>query len=194
MIQKNVEELEIEIRSALAFDQPGLIVSVELGRVVAEGTYYLHPHNNAVNRSSGALTQYSIRIELSAQFPRVEPRVFETAGEIPRTPDFHVNPDGSCCITVWEAWCATEEPVTIAKYIERPLRNYFLGQLVKKETDNWPFDEWAHGYAGMLNAYAQALFVKSNFEEVTATLRLLVQEWPKGHWPCPCGSGNPLRN
>ena len=193
MIYKGIGELEVEVRSILAFDQPELIVSTVNRKVVAEGIYYLHPQNKELDRSGGALARYSIRLEISRQFPHVEPKVFETAGVFPRTANFHVNADGSCCITVWEAWCATASPVSVAKYFDGPLRNYLLGQYVRKETGKWPFEEWEHGYDGLLRAYAEALGVNADTKDVTEILLLLAQQWPKGHWQCPCGSGRTLR-
>jgi hypothetical protein len=57
----------------------------------------------------------------------------------------------------------------------------------------WRFGERSHGAKGIVEAYADVLEVCPKAAEVLYLLRLLSQEWPKGHWQCPCGSGRLLR-
>ena len=54
--------------------------------------------------------------------------------------------------------------------------------------------ELPHGPKGLEDAYADALGIPNKKKDLIYHLRLLSQDWPKGHWLCPCGSGKPLRN
>ena len=181
-----------EVQAAIAFEQPGLRATEIDDRLLVEGTYVV-TDGNAVCDPAGPLARYTVRIELSQAYPRVEPRVFEAGGRIARDPDHHINGDGDCCVTVWENWLATAPDVGIAAYLGGPLREYFLGQFWFEKTGSWPFGERAHGMEGMEEAYADALGITNQRPNILYHLRLLRQPWPKGHWPCPCGSGQHLR-
>ena len=181
-----------EVQSAIAFEQPGLRATEIDGTIVVEGTLVV-TDGSAVCDPAGPLARYTVRIELSQAYPRVEPRVFETGGRIARDPDHHINVDGDCCVTVWENWLATAKDTSLAGYLAGPLREYFLGQFWFEKTGSWPFGERAHGMAGMEDAYADALGIPNRRKDILYYLRLLRQPWPKGHWPCPCGSGQRLR-
>src|SRR3546814_10701167 len=61
-------------------------------------------------------------------------------------------------------------------------------------TGKWPFGERAHGTPGLEEAYADALGIPNRRRSLLYHLRLLSQDWPKGHWSCPCGSGKRLRH
>ena len=50
------------------------------------------------------------------------------------------------------------------------------------------------GAVGLAFRVADALGVPNKKESLLYHLRLLSQDWPKGHWLCPCGSGALLRH
>ena len=181
-----------EVEAAIAFAQPGLRANRNDNAIVVEGTFVV-TNGSAVCDPEGPLARYDVRIELSPTYPRIEPRVFETGGRITRDPDHHINGDGDCCVTVWENWLATAPDVGIAAYLGGPLREYFLGQFWFEKTGSWPFGERAHGVDGMEEAYADALGIPNRRKDILYHLRLLRLPRPKGHWPCPCGSGRRLR-
>ena len=128
------------------------------------------------------------------EFPEREPTVFEVGGKIPRSEDHHINPDGDCCITVWEYWLATTENISLGAYIDGPINEYFLAQHWYMNRGEWPFGEWKHGSEGLVDAYAEILGTPKDRERLHYHLKLLSQDWPKGHWLCPCGSGKRLRH
>lgn len=181
-----------EVEAAIAFDQPGLRATQEDEEIVVEGTFVVTSGGKTCD-PYGPLAQYDVRIELARSYPRIEPRVFETGGLITRDPDHHINGDGDCCVTVWENWLATANDTSVAGYLAGPLREYFLGQFWFEKTGSWPFGERAHGMAGIEDAFADALGITNRRKEILYYLRLLRQPEPKGHWPCPCGSGRRLR-
>jgi hypothetical protein len=181
-----------EVEGAIGFDQPGLRASRHDGGIVIEGTFVVTDGSPGCD-PQGPLASYAVRIELSSAYPRIEPRVFETGGRITRDPDHHINGDGDCCVTVWENWLATASDTGIAAYLSGPLREYFLGQFWFEKTGSWPFGERAHGLEGMEEAYADALGIANRRKDILYHLRILRLPRPKGHWPCPCGSAQPLR-
>jgi hypothetical protein len=127
------------------------------------------------------------------RYPDVEPKVLEVGGRIPRLPDRHIDPDGDCCVTVWEHWLACANDHSYAAFLNGPLNEFFLGPYSYETTGKWPFGERPHGIRGLEEAYAEALGVVNKKRDLIYHLRLLSLDWPKGHWLCPCGSGVRLR-
>jgi len=181
------------VNAAIAFDQPKLGARADGHIIHVEGGYLVF-EKGVVAAPGGPITAFDIRMELPVDYPRLEPKVFETGGRIPREADRHVNHDGDCCVTVWEHWLATAPDQSIAGYINGPLHEYFLGQFWFEKTGTWPFGERAHGIPGLEQAYADVLGIPNKRRQLLYHLRLLSQDWPKGHWRCPCGSGNRLRH
>lgn len=196
MVRRKLDRLEqllAEVQRAIAFDYPKLAAKAAGSQVIIEGELSITPLVEEYV-GSGQIATYKVRIQVLASYPTAEPKVFETGGAFPHTADFHCNESGDCCICVFETWRATADDTSFTEYLNGPIRNFFLSQHIKKETGEWPFGEWAHGREGYLDACADRLGCDRNFETVDYFLRVLSQPWPKGHWPCPCGSGKKTRH
>ncbi|NKW81245.1 hypothetical protein HGG72_14430 [Ochrobactrum pecoris] len=129
-----------EVRSAIAFDQPKLHASADGQSINVEGTYLVF-EKDVVSAPDGPIAEFYIKIELTDHYPRFEPRVFEVGGRIPRNPDRHINPDGDCCVTVWENWLVMVKDHSFSNFLNGPLNEYFLGQFWFEKTGKWPFGE-----------------------------------------------------
>lgn len=182
-----------EVKASLTFDQPKLRASANGHSIRVEGSYLVF-EKDVVAAPDGPITSFDIEMEFADRYPRREPKVFEVGDRIPRKPERHINPDGDCCVTVWENWLVATRDHSFASYMNGPLNEYFLGQFWYERTGKWPFGERSHGAKGLEEAYADALGIPNKQESLFYHLRLLSQDWPKGHWPCPCGSGKPLRH
>lgn len=180
------DDLLSEVAYVTAANQPELIVTASSDGIVLEGKF-------VVSGPKGPFDAYDVRVDIHSQFPWVEPIVRETSGRIPHHPDYHVNHDGSCCVTVWEHWLASVKDHSFTSFMNGPLHQFFLGQVHFEKTGKWPFGEYAHGEEGLREAYAEVLGTPNKKKDILYHLRLLSQDWPKGHWLCPCGSGQPLR-
>ena len=75
-----------------------------------------------------------------------------------------------------------------------PLNEFFLAQFWFERLGQWPFGERPHGQVGIAEAYADALDIPHDEMILIDHLKLLTKDWPKGHWLCPCGSGELLRH
>lgn len=181
-----------EVKAAIAFDQPRLRAAANGAGIRVHGSYLVF-ENGAVANPAGPISEFDIEMALPDRYPRREPRVFEVGGRIPREPDRHINPDGDCCVTVWEHWLLTARDHSFAAYLNGPVNEFFLGQYWYEKTGTWPFGERPHGQKGLVEAYADVLGIPPRKKDLTYYLRLLSQDWPKGHWLCPCGNGKRLR-
>ena len=186
-------ELFLQARRACALLQPDLACSLNEDQVIIEGTFQV-PSSDPVRAAMGPLASYQIRLELPAAFPRSEPKLFETGETIPRDPDNHVNPDGSCCFGVWEVECAKQPTMTVAELLDGQIRSYFFGQHHFRVEGSWPFGELKHGRDGILQAYARLLGCPEDPKVIESLLKLLGRKWKRDRHLCSCGSGLRMRD
>jgi hypothetical protein len=179
-----------EVEAGLAFNQPNLSISECDDAIIAEGEYLVTegPH------ADGPIARYQICILFSKRYPFEEPLVLETAGDIERIEDLHMYSNGCCCTCVWEEWLATSRDRSVRAFCEGPLRNFFLGQVCFAQTGKWPFGERAHGIDGVVEAANAILGLELDEDGVRRYLSALAANDVKGHWECPCGSGEKLRH
>ncbi len=173
----------------LAFNQPNLSIVEDDDLIIAKGEYLVTdgPH------VAGPIARYQIGIFFSKRYPNEEPLVVETAGDIERIADRHMYSNGCCCTCVWEEWLATSKDTSVRAFCEGPLRNFFLGQVCFDQTGKWPFGERSHGLDGVLEAINSILGLELDKEGGRRYLAVLAANEIKGHWECPCGSGEKLR-
>ncbi len=190
------DELLSSVKKTISFHQPFLVVENKKSEVTVKGRFLLHESVSQID-PRGPLTEYELEIFVPRTYPRKQPIVFETGGKIPRIDERHINGRGDCCILVWDHWLLTTEDASFSSYFSGPLHDYFLGQHHFELFGKWPFGERAHGYPGLVEAYVETIGfpeLPSNQRALKQILKLLSQDWPKGHWPCPCGSNKKLRN
>ncbi len=193
LTQRRAQRLLEEVGRAISFDHPRLTVEARQGKIIVQGVMSVTPTVDEF-AGSGAIASYDVRLEIPSSYPASEPKVFELGGAFPHTPEFHCNPDGDCCVCVFETWRATAKDVSISAYLNGPLRNFLLSQYIRKETGKWPFDEWGHGLQGYIDACAERLGCRGDLKDVEYLLQVLSHRWPRGHWLCPCGSGKKIRD
>ena len=181
-----------EVRSTITFDQPNLSASLRGSRVFVDGKYLVLSETVGIV-PQGAIAEYQIEITFDPTYPDIEPMVFEVGNAIPHHMDYHINSNGSCCICIWEIWIATAIDKSVQEYFHGPLKNFFLGQHLKKTTSKWPFGEERHGKQGLIDAFTDLLGCERNENKIRCLLRTLSKDWPRGHWDCPCGSGLIIR-
>lgn len=137
---------------------------------------------------------YSIEMALARDHPQSLPAVRETAGRIPRTPERHINPDGTACVMLpderWKSWPLG---APLVDFLNGPLRNYFICQSLVESGDPWPMEQLGHGAIGILKSYEELLGT-GDVAVIRSYLWCLSAPRLKGHWPCPCGSGKRLRD
>lgn len=181
-----------EVEAAIAFDQPGLRAAWEAPDIVVQGKFLLLDDGKAFN-PAGPISEFDVKIVVNHRYPDLEPKVFETGGRIPRCIDRHINSDGDCCVTVWEEWLVRTDDTSFSAFLNGPVREFFLAQYWFERTGRWPFGERPHGEEGLLEAYADVLGIPNKKKDIIYYLKQLARPRPRGHWPCPCGSGELLR-
>lgn len=166
---------------------PTLHVFAERDGVTIRGTF-------PVRHDGQELDRYAIRIAFPDVYPEQLPMVREVGGRIPWDGDHHVFVDGVCCVLLNEdRWWSFPLGARFRDYLTGPLHNYLLGQSIVAAGGEWPFGAHEHGALGIIDFYTEK-FGTADPKLVVRFLRQLGEGTVRGHLPCPCDSGRPIRH
>jgi hypothetical protein len=181
-------ELAEQIRSDLRARYPGLHLFIEPdGSAAVRGTFPV------LSGEGRELDRYRVTIELPPDYPRSLPIVREVGGRIPWKPDFHVNADGVACVLLPDdRWRCFPVGAPFVQFLDGPVHDFFLGQSLIALGEAWPFGQWSHGAKGV-REYYQWLLHTDDSTTIVRYLEVLAKPDLKGHWECPCGSGEKIR-
>lgn len=175
------------IRKDLEARYPDLRLLEESDTVFVRGSFPIAHEGHVLDR-------FQIEVEFPLDYPDRLPWVRETLGRIPHILDRHVLPtSGTACLFVDESWLLSVggDP-SFLEFLDGPVRNFFLGQALVEAGKDWPFGERTHGLEGLLQAYGE-WFGTEDEAVILRYLEYLSKKKFKGHWECPCGSGEKLR-
>ena len=180
-----VEAMQSDLRN----NQPNLHLHIhQNGRAEICGTYIVWSDEGK------ELDRYKIEIRLPGRYPKKLPIVREVGGRIPRIPDRHVTGDGTACVLMPEdRGRCFPEGAPFSKFLNGPLRDFFLSQAWFEQQGEWPFKQWKHGVEGIFEYYRELTGVMDT-HAVIRYVRVLSYPRLKGHILCPCGSKSRLRD
>lgn len=139
------------------------------------------------------VTRYEIAVRLPSDFPKTIPDLFEVGGRIGWTAEEHTFRNGRACLFVpgerWQHWPLGS---TLVEFLQGVVRSHLVGHAHYEAVGNWPWGERSHGAEGIFESYAELLGTEDR-EVIRRYLNILAHAQPKGHWECPCGSGQRLR-
>ena len=179
-----------DVKRALNFNQPLLKIYETEKAILAAGTFVVSETADAF----GPVRKFDIECYFSKKYPETEPLVVEVGGTIERTSDRHMYRNGVCCTCVWEEWLATSTDTSVQAFCDGPLFNFFLSQTIYEQTGEWPFNERSHGAEGVAEAISCLLELQLSTSQALSYIRVVAAKSIKGHIPCPCGSGENLRD
>lgn len=179
--------LRAEIVRTLEEEQPGLRFFIEGQTAKVRGSF-------AVKDGDLTLDRFAVEIVFPDDYPKSLPTLSEIGRRIPHTEERHVNSrDGSACILVPEEWLVRAPDESFSSYLDGPVRNYFLSQMLVEQGKPWPYGERSHGKAGVVESFGEILGTDDP-QLMKRHLAYLVTDRIKGHWLCTCQSGKRLRD
>lgn len=142
--------------------------------------------NNLIDR-------YKVKIVPSPDYPSRLPLAYETGGRIPNNIDWHVYPQGHCCVMSQPAEILLcKQKITLAVYIKEHLIPYFFNQK-HRELQGYFLRECAHGAIGNIDFFKEILHASDYSEVVKALTFMLTNKGPSRTDFCFCGSGKKYR-
>lgn len=146
----------------------------------------------ALQTDEGEFDRYSLEIVLPYDYPTRPPRVWETAGRIPRVPDRHVFLDGALCLgTPLALWIELGGDFRLERVLDIPVRNFLIGNSLVEQGESWPHGERTHGATGMIEHLAELLGTASPVM-VATFLQAVAAGGVSKHSRCPCASGRKI--
>lgn len=134
---------------------------------------------------------FLIEIFIPAEYPGKPPIAKEVGNRIPLK--FHKYKDNSLCLSApVEVRKVFAEYPSLIGFVEKLLTPYLYNFCIWEKTGIVPFGELSHGGKGILEYYKEK-FGASTDVEALRILRILAEDSYRGHLPCPCESGNNLR-
>jgi hypothetical protein len=141
--------------------------------------------------------EYGIVLTLPGNYPKRPPEMFCNDPELPiGNIDRHIMNDGRACLGVQAEICMRWSPnSTIVNFLESFVAPFLAWQAYYDAHQKPPpWGERSHFVQGIFEFYAEVLG-KPVDSSVVGYMRLLARKnRPKGHEPCPCNSGERLRN
>jgi hypothetical protein len=139
------------------------------------------------------IDNYSIKIVASEGYPNRFPWVYETGGRIPINVDWHVFPDGHCCIkAIPEEILICKGHIALPRFIQEQVIPYFFNQKYR-ELHGFFLYERSHGALGTIEYFSDHF----NTQNVNLILKLLREAQNtrelKSNSKCICGSGRKYR-
>jgi hypothetical protein len=133
--------------SSVLTNYPDLVVKKKDGKDFLKGILDILDERGTVVRS------FSVEIHSTEKYPYRFPKVYEVAGEIPRSPDWHKYDDDSCCFTVeQEEILLCHSGISLIYFIHKVVIPYFANQLYRIKTGHY-LNEYPHGLKGVIVFY-----------------------------------------
>lgn len=181
---RNPDALRV-VEEALKARFPTLHVFIEDGTCRVRGTLSIVDAGHEIDR-------YQLEIALPDDYPASAPRVWETAGRIPRHPDRHTFLDGALCLgTPLSLWIALAGDFSIGGVLDVPVKNFLIGNSLVEQGEPWPHNERSHGAAGLLE-HLKELMGTAQPNMAASFLLAMAKGQVTKHSRCPCRSGKKL--
>jgi hypothetical protein len=195
LFQKEREELASSCRLLrLAVVGPGFQINkvcrLKVECAVVHGTYDLQIPD------SGRAIEYGIVLVLPGNYPKAIPDLLCNDPKLPiGNLDRHIMSNGMACLGV-QAEIRMHWPPgsTVANFLDRLVAPFLAWQVYYDAYHNPP--PWggrSHFEKGILEFYAELFKVPADLAVIDFMQILARKNRPKGHEPCPCNSGKPLR-
>lgn len=154
---------------------------------------YIKGRLHLPDEEGNLIDSYSIKIEVKEGYPNKLPLVYETSQRIPVNIDWHVFPDGHCCIvTPPEESLICKKGITLEEFIIKHIVPYFHNQLYR-ELNGYFLNERSHGDKGIQEFFLNR-FRTNDSEKISQWLLFIAKgKEPKRTENCFCDSGKKYR-
>lgn len=150
---------------------------------------------SAETQNIGEITNsFYLEILIPNNFPKSLPKIKETQNKIPRSGDYHVNPDGTFCLgSPIRLMQKIKKDSTMSGFVKNCLIPYLYAVSYKlKNGGNFIFGELKHGKSGLFDDGLD-LFGLDSPNKVEKAISLLgLKKRYANKKICPCGCGKRL--
>ena len=137
------------------------------------------------------IDEYRVRIVVPLVASSEPPKAYELGGRIPRAADSHVNPDGDLCLgSPIRVLAVLGLRPTLVAFVDKCLVPFLYAASWREQgLQGFPFDELAHGAAGLVEDYGKLFSIEGRERVAYALLLLAKRKRVANKMICPCGCG-----
>jgi len=158
-----------------------------------EGDSYISGELKLHDDQGSCIDSYFIRIVPSEKYPFQFPHVFETGGRLPYNIDWHVFPDGHCCLkSIPEEALLCKQGITLPWFIEHQVKPYFFNQKYR-ELNGYYLKERSHKMEGNIEFFEDVFRTNDLIKIAQGLLFIKGRKKPNRVSKCFCGSGMKYR-
>ncbi len=121
------------------------------------------------------------------------PYVYELGKKVRRSYEHKYSDNRLCLATDIEQVLFLEEHKLISRWITKYIESYFVSYEFFKRYGIYPFGEYSHGKAGILEFYRDYFSLQDENNSSKIIKYILTKKY-RGHDLCPCGSNEKIRN
>lgn len=133
---------------------------------------------------------FQITILVPRGYPYCVPIVAEKSTFIPRDIEWHISPEGICCLDISHNLKAMSKlGINLTSFISEKVYTYFANQLYKLEENKYAGGEYAHHLDGVIQYYIETHQLQDKRAIVTMLQQLTSKTNIGRNDPCPCGNG-----
>lgn len=138
---------------------------------------------------------FHITMLVPSGYPYCVPIVAEKSTIIPRDIDWHISPEGVCCLDISHNLKAMSKVgINLTSFISDKVYTYFANQLYRLTENKYAGKEYAHLLDGVIQYYVET----HNLKDKQAIVSMLQQITSKSNIgrnsQCPCGSGKKTKH
>lgn len=145
---------------------------------------------------------YTIKIDLKTSGTSILPKVYEVSDKIiciakryqKNLEDLHINTDGSFCLSIQDReYELFEDKFTIQEFMQKAVEPFLFQMSYFDREGKFPWGEYAHGYLGYLELYAEGKINLDRLIDVMDKKEIMYTLLKNRQSLCLCGSGKKLR-
>lgn len=137
--------------------------------------------------------KFNIDIKIASDYPYSIPTVIETGNKISRDYE-HIYSNGTLCLGIdGEIMFGCNGVMNLKYLLSTYVIPYLFSYRYYERFNSYPFGQRSHGGLGILESYIE-YFDLQDIETAYLFLKYAVTHSCSGHLPCPCNSGNRIRN
>ena len=157
---------------------------VSNNKVIIDGTV------DIIDRDKTNWATYEVRIVIPEQYPFRVPSLFETGGQIIKSPDWHVYSDGSCCLAPpAKMYKELSDGITLNKWLSKLVIPFLANHHLKTKTGQYANIEYSHGKEGIREYYRKWFGTDDDSEILRKAMYITKMTAYGRNDKCFCGSG-----
>lgn len=138
---------------------------------------------------------FNIAIAVPQNYPYCIPVLVEKSEIIPRDIDWHISPEGVCCVDMSHNLLAmSKRGIHICSFISDKVYTYFANQLYKMIEEKYAGKEYAHYFDGVIQYYIEEHNLPEKNAIVSLLQRITTKSFIGRNDKCPCGSEKKIKH